>query len=100
MRKHRNPRPRLAKSPSTDNPGTSSSRKSNPRRPRPTRRQAMRATFARLVAQNPGLASAVLAVLEIVASVDRPRAMELIEAVSAVVLHSPKRARAGRPEAS
>lgn len=60
-------------------------------RRRPCDRQAMRATFARLVSQNPRLATAVLAVLKLIASANRQRAMQLIEAVSAVVVASPAR---------
>jgi hypothetical protein len=51
----------------------------------------MRAAFRDLVRQNPRLATAVLAVLEIVAGADRRRAMRLIEAVSTAVLASPER---------
>ena len=78
MSEHRNPRKKLPKSPSTSNP---------PRRP--AREQRLHATFERLVRENPRLGHAVLEVLRIVATVDGPRAMELIEAVSAVVLHRP-----------
>jgi hypothetical protein len=81
MRNHRNPRQRLSKEPSTNNP---------PRRP--TRQQAMRATFEQLVLENPGLASAVLRALRVIAGADRRRAMLLIEAVSAIVVRSPKTA--------
>ena len=81
MRKHRNPRQRLSKEPSTNNP---------PRRP--TRQQAMRATFEQLVLENPRLAGAVLRALRVIAGADRRRAMLLIEAVSAVIVHSPKTA--------
>jgi hypothetical protein len=78
-----------------------SSRKSNPLRRRrgphassardrrPTRHQAMRATFEQLVRENPPLASAVLGALRVIAGVDRRRAMLLIEAASAIVVHSP-----------
>jgi hypothetical protein len=52
----------------------------------------VRAAFDRLVRGNPRLARAVLSVLEIVASSDRQRAMQLVEAVSAVVLACPERA--------
>ena len=51
----------------------------------------MRATFERLVLENPRLAYAVLEVLRIIASVNRKRAMELIEAMSAIAVHSPSR---------
>jgi hypothetical protein len=60
----------------------------------------MHATFDRLVAQNPRLARAVLEALRILATVDGPRAMALIEAVSAIVIHSPASLPDGRPEAS
>ena len=79
-----------------------SSRKSeSPRHPRgshatvkrrPTSGQDTRATFDRLVVQNPRLATAVLTVLKIIASVNRQRAMQLIEAVSTVVMVSPSKA--------
>lgn len=93
------PRPGVPKHPSADNP---------PRRPRsahapsaqgrrPTRQQALRATFARLAVENPRLASAVLAVLKLIAGANRSRAMQLVEAVSAIVLASP--ASAPGPEA-
>jgi hypothetical protein len=51
----------------------------------------MRATFDRLVSQNPRLATAVLAVLKRIASANRQHAMQLIEAVSAIVISSPAR---------
>jgi hypothetical protein len=51
----------------------------------------MRATFERLVLENPRLATAVLAVLELVAEADRRRAIRLIEAASTIVLASPRR---------
>jgi len=79
MRQHRNPQQRLPKRPPTNNPQR-----------RPTRQQAMRATFEQLVLENPGLASAVLRALRIIAGADRRRAMLLIEAVSAIVLRGPK----------
>jgi hypothetical protein len=78
---HRNPRPRLAKSPSTDN-----------RHATAIRRRALRTTFNRLVRENPQLAGAVLAVLNLIAGADRRRAMQLVEAVSTIVLASPTRA--------
>ncbi len=87
MRQHRNPRKRLAKQPTTHNP---------PRR-RP-RIPGMHATFDRMVAENPRLARAVLEVLRIISTVDGPRAMALIEAVSAVVIHSPAILPGGRSE--
>ena len=80
----------------------SSSRKSDPlRRPRGsraavkrrlTREQDTRAMFDRLALQNPRLATAVLAVLKILAGANRQRAMQLIEAVSAIVMASPRKA--------
>ena len=79
---HRNPRPRVPKQPTPNNP---------PRRRR-SRAQEVRAAFDRLVRENPRLARAVLSVLEIVASADRQRAIYLVEALSAVVVASPRRA--------
>ena len=72
---HRNPRPRVPRQPTPDNP------------PRRRRRhpQVMLATFGDLVRENPRLAAAVLAVLEIIAEAGRPRAIRLVEAVSMVV---------------
>ena len=55
-------------------------------------RQALHATFERLAVENPRLASAVLRALQVIADADRPRALLLIEAVSAIVANSPKRA--------
>lgn len=81
MSKHRNPRPRLPKHPSTHNP---------PRRP--TCPPALSAVLERLARENPTLASAVLRALGVIAGADRRQAMLLIEAVSAIVLHSPKTA--------
>jgi hypothetical protein len=79
-----------------------SSRKSDTPRPprgshatvkrRPTSGQDTRATFDRLALQNPRLATAVLAVLKIIADVNRQRAMQLIEAVSTIVMVSPSKA--------
>jgi hypothetical protein len=57
----------------------------------PTYRRGMRATFDSLVLQNPRLATATLAVLKIIAGSNRRRAMQLIEAMSAVVIASPTR---------
>ena len=80
MRRHRNPRPSLPKSPSPDNP---------PRRPRgpypPRALQEMRSAFRDLVRQNPRAASAALDVLAIVAHSNRRRAMALVEAASMLV---------------
>lgn len=72
MREHRNPRKRLAKQPSTDNPPSID-------------RRELSAAFRALVRQNPRAASAVLDVLQIVANSNRRRAMQLVEAVSMVV---------------
>jgi len=72
MRSHRNPRARVPK-------------------PRPTHNfppralQEMRAAFRDLVRLNPRAASAVLDVLEIVASASRRRSMRLVEAASTLV---------------
>jgi hypothetical protein len=74
-----------------------STKSDTPRRPRGTpanvnrpSRQRMRVTFDHLVSQNPRLASSVLASLKLISSVHRQRAMQLIEAVSAVVVSSPR----------
>ena len=75
MRYHRNPRPNVPKPPTTHNPRTAS----------PRALREMRAAFRDLVAQNPRAASAALDILEIVASANRRRAMQFVEAVSTVV---------------
>lgn len=82
MSKHRNPRPRVPRQPTPDNPPCR-------RRRHP---QVMLAAFGHLVRENPRRAAAVLAVLEIVAEAGRSRAIHLVEAVSAVVVASPERA--------
>ena len=64
---------------------------------RPTRGQDTRATFDRLVLQNPRLATAVVAILKIIADANRQRAMQLIEAVSTIVMVSPSKAPGGSP---
>ena len=87
MSEHRNPQKRLPKPPSPHNP---------PRRP--TRQEALRATFEHLALENPPLASAVLRALGVIAGADRRQVMLLIEALSAIVVHSPKTAPCGGSE--
>jgi hypothetical protein len=71
---------------------SSSKKPKAPRRRRPTRRQDMRGMFDRLVLENPRLADAALTALKIIASANRRRAMQLIEAVSTIVMASPRKA--------
>ncbi len=70
MQSHRNPRQKLSKSPTTNNPG--------PRRKRG-------ATGTRRARLDPRAAAAIRIVLDLLASVDRRRAMRFLEAVSLLV---------------
>lgn len=79
MATHRNPRPRVPRPQPTHNP-----RRTGGFHP-PRALQEMRAAFRNLVTGNPGAASAVLDILEIVASGHRRRAMALVEAAAMLV---------------
>ena len=79
--RHRNPRPRVPRPPSPDNQPRRHLRGFHP----PRALQEMRAAFRDLVTGNPAAASAVLDLLEIVASGNRRRAMALVEAASMLV---------------
>jgi len=68
MRKHRNPRPNVPKPPSAHNP---------PRRPRPH--------LSHPALGNRRAADALRTILDVLAGVDRRRAMRFVEAVSALV---------------
>jgi hypothetical protein len=73
MRKHRNPRPRLPKQPSTHNPTQV--------------RREMSAAFRALIRLNPQAASAVLDLVEMVANSNRQRLMRLLE-IASLLVHS------------
>ena len=88
---------------SRQRPGGSRSRRHDPvggsmSPPKMDQSKGAATAFERLVRENPQLASAVLRALGVIAGADRRQVMLLIEAVSAVVVHSPKTAPRGGSE--